>query len=99
MIVNSTLHSLSHAGTSPVTEAEVRIAISTMEKLDSIFPIVKYSTPIQRAFNFENNTIVRLGQLTCEPCMKNVCNRYGIPKCLTLLDEELITAEVLKYLQ
>jgi ABC-type multidrug transport system fused ATPase/permease subunit len=36
MIVGSTLHSLSHAGTSPVTQAEVKAAIATMEKLDRV---------------------------------------------------------------
>lgn len=34
MIVSSTLHSMSHAGTSPITEAEVRTAIRTMEELN-----------------------------------------------------------------
>lgn len=50
-------------------------------------------------FNSQNRTIIRLGQLSCEPCQDNVCKRYGIPKCITLLEEELITSEVLKYLQ
>jgi wobble nucleotide-excising tRNase len=36
MVVTTILHSMSHAGTSPITEAEVRTAISIMEELDRI---------------------------------------------------------------
>lgn len=46
----------------------------------------------------QNKTVIRLGQLSCEPCGDNKCKRYGIPKCLTLLREELITNEVIKHL-
>ena len=34
--------------------------------------------------------VIRLGQLSCEPCTKNVCVRFGTPKCLTLLNTQLI---------
>lgn len=51
---------------------------------------------ITAPFN-QNKTIIRLGELSCEPCEDNTCRRYGIPKCLTLLDEERITTEVLKH--
>lgn len=49
-------------------------------------------------YNTANRTIIRLGQLSCEPCRKNICVRFGIPKCLTLLNEEKIIYEVLKYI-
>lgn len=48
-------------------------------------------------YNKENLTVIRLGELSCEPCENNVCKRFGIPKCLTLLSEQRITDEVLKY--
>ncbi|GGH14707.1 glycosyltransferase family 9 protein [Mucilaginibacter phyllosphaerae] len=47
----------------------------------------------------ENNTapynknglqIIRYGQLTCEPCVRNTCKLYGIPKCMQMLDENKI---------
>jgi heptosyltransferase II len=44
-------------------------------------------------FNKEKRTIIRLGQLACEPCVKNTCI-YGLPKCLELLDEQLIIAKL-----
>ncbi len=46
----------------------------------------------------QNKTIIRLAQLSCEPCENNNCKRFGIPKCLTLLNEDLITTEVNKHL-
>jgi lipopolysaccharide heptosyltransferase II len=49
-------------------------------------------------FNEHNRTIIRLGQLSCEPCVKNTCI-YGLPKCLELLDENRITDAVLNYLK
>jgi ADP-heptose:LPS heptosyltransferase len=47
-------------------------------------------------YNQSNRTIIRLGQLPCEPCVKNVCVLYGTPKCLELLDEHLIVNTVRK---
>ncbi len=44
-------------------------------------------------FNSESRTIIRLGQLACEPCVKNTCI-YGLPKCLELLDEQLIITKL-----
>ncbi|MBD1392530.1 glycosyltransferase family 9 protein [Mucilaginibacter glaciei] len=44
----------------------------------------------------ENNTapynkkvlsVLRYGQLECEPCVRNTCELYGVPKCMELLDE------------
>jgi lipopolysaccharide heptosyltransferase II len=37
-----------------------------------------------------NLTILRAGQLNCEPCVRNECKLYGIPKCMELLDEQRI---------
>ncbi|HVF80387.1 MAG TPA: glycosyltransferase family 9 protein [Flavisolibacter sp.] len=49
----------------------------------------------------ENNTApynsslvqtIRLGKLSCEPCTKNVCVKFGTPQCLELLDAGTIIA-------
>lgn len=53
---------------------------------------------ITAPFNRNERTIIRLGKLSCEPCQNNDCKKYGIPKCLTLLSEQQITDQVLKYL-
>jgi lipopolysaccharide heptosyltransferase II len=45
-------------------------------------------------YNNNNRTIIRLGQLSCEPCVSNVCKVYGVPECLLRLDENLIVAAV-----
>jgi ADP-heptose:LPS heptosyltransferase len=45
-------------------------------------------------YNSELRTVIRLGQLSCEPCEKNVCVRYGIPQCLERLESAQIVAEV-----
>ena len=50
-------------------------------------------------FNDRYHFGIRLGQLPCEPCVKNKCVLYGLPKCLELLDERLITDTVLKHRQ
>jgi len=49
-------------------------------------------------YNKTDLTIIRLGKLSCEPCVNNKCLKYGIPKCLTMLDEQIITSELKKYL-
>ncbi|TWR29244.1 glycosyltransferase family 9 protein [Mucilaginibacter pallidiroseus] len=41
-------------------------------------------------YNKDNLAIVRYGQLNCEPCVRNKCRLYGIPKCMQLLDENKI---------
>jgi len=41
-------------------------------------------------YNKEAVQVLRLGQLSCEPCTKNVCVRFGTPKCLTLLNTQKI---------
>lgn len=45
-------------------------------------------------YNKANRSIIRLGQLACEPCVSNTCKVYGIPQCLVRLDENLITAAI-----
>jgi lipopolysaccharide heptosyltransferase II len=45
-------------------------------------------------YNKNNCTVVRLGQLPCEPCVSNNCKLYGVPKCLVLLDEQIIVSAV-----
>ncbi len=48
-------------------------------------------------YNKESLTVIRLGELSCEPCENNICKRFGTPKCLTLLSDQTITDEVLKH--
>jgi len=44
-------------------------------------------------YNKQNLTILRYGKLDCEPCVKNTCKLYGIPKCMQLIDDlEIINA-------
>lgn len=47
-------------------------------------------------FNRFNSSVIRLGKLSCEPCVKNVCVLYGIPKCLDSLPEKVIVDTMLK---
>lgn len=47
-------------------------------------------------FNRVNSHIIRLDKLSCEPCLKNVCVLYGIPKCLESLSEKIIVDTMLK---
>lgn len=41
-------------------------------------------------YNADWVRIVRLNKLSCEPCTKNICQRYPVPQCLQQLDEQLI---------
>jgi len=44
-------------------------------------------------YNKKNLTVIRAGKLDCEPCVRNTCKLYGIPKCMQLIDEiEVINA-------
>lgn len=44
-------------------------------------------------YNKENLKVLRAGKLECEPCVRNTCKLYGIPKCMQLIDEfEIINA-------
>jgi ADP-heptose:LPS heptosyltransferase len=49
-------------------------------------------------YNKQNLNIVRYGKLDCEPCLKNTCELYGVPKCLQLIDELTIIANLELYL-
>ena len=45
-------------------------------------------------YNKNNRTIIRLGQLPCEPCVSNTCKIYGVPQCLVRMDENVIISAV-----
>lgn len=45
-----------------------------------------------------HRTIIRLNRLSCEPCLKNVCVRYGLPQCLEQLNSSLIVEQALRHL-
>jgi lipopolysaccharide heptosyltransferase II len=45
-------------------------------------------------YNKNNRSIIRLGQLNCEPCVSNTCKLYGVPQCLVRLDENIIVQAV-----
>lgn len=49
-------------------------------------------------YNTDNLTVIRAGQLACEPCVRNQCKLYGIPKCMQLLDEQRIINALSVYL-
>lgn len=38
-------------------------------------------------YNKQKLTIIRYGKLICEPCVRNTCKLYDIPKCMEMLDE------------
>lgn len=46
-------------------------------------------------YNKTNRSIIRLGQLPCEPCVSNICKLYATPECLLRLDENKITQHVI----
>jgi ADP-heptose:LPS heptosyltransferase len=50
-------------------------------------------------FNANLNSVVRLGKLSCEPCLKNTCVRYDVPQCLQQLSSEMIVNRVVHQLQ
>ena len=50
-------------------------------------------------YNKGNLTVLRAGKLACEPCLKNTCALYGIPKCMELLDELAIINTLGLYLR
>jgi len=49
-------------------------------------------------YNKEFLTIIRAGKLECEPCVRNTCKLYGIPKCMQLLDDMEIINTLSLYL-
>lgn len=42
--------------------------------------------------------VIRAGKLACEPCVRNTCKLYGIPKCMQLIDETQIMNALSLYL-
>jgi heptosyltransferase II len=50
-------------------------------------------------YNKNNRSIIRLGQLPCEPCVNNICKVYGTPECLLRLDENIIVQQVIAALK
>lgn len=50
-------------------------------------------------YNKDWNTVIRLGQLSCEPCLKNKCVRYEVPQCLQQLDASFIARKVSSQLE
>jgi len=49
-------------------------------------------------YNKDNLTIIRAGKLDCEPCVRNTCTLYGMPKCMKLLDDVEIINAVSNYI-
>ena len=49
-------------------------------------------------YNRQNLTVLRYGKLPCEPCVKNTCELFGVPKCMELLDELRIINAMRLYL-
>jgi lipopolysaccharide heptosyltransferase II len=49
-------------------------------------------------YNKDRLTIIRAGKLECEPCVRNTCKLYGIPKCMELLDDMTIINALSFYL-
>jgi ADP-heptose:LPS heptosyltransferase len=49
-------------------------------------------------YNTKDMYIVRYGKLECEPCGRNVCKLYGVPKCMLGLDEAEIINIMSKYI-
>jgi len=50
-------------------------------------------------YNKQHLNIIRAGKLECEPCVRNTCRLYGIPKCMQLIDEIEITNALDFYLK
>jgi ADP-heptose:LPS heptosyltransferase len=49
-------------------------------------------------YNADKRTLIRSGLLPCEPCVKNVC-KFGTPKCLMNMQDQLIVHAVLQALE
>jgi len=49
-------------------------------------------------YNAKDMTVLRYGQLPCEPCFRNTCKPYGVPKCMEMLDEVKIIDTISKYI-
>ena len=49
-------------------------------------------------YNKQNLTVIRYGELVCEPCVRNTCKLYGVPKCMEMLEEFKIINALSLYL-
>ena len=49
-------------------------------------------------YNKELHTVIRLGKLPCEPCLKNKCVLYEVPQCLQQLSTDFIIDKTLQQL-
>jgi ADP-heptose:LPS heptosyltransferase len=49
-------------------------------------------------YNKHDLSVLRYGKLECEPCVRNSCRLYGIPKCMEMIDEMSITEALAPYL-
>ncbi len=49
-------------------------------------------------YNTKNLMVLRAGRLSCEPCVRNTCHLYGIPKCMELIDQLRIINSLSVYL-
>jgi lipopolysaccharide heptosyltransferase II len=49
-------------------------------------------------YNKQNLTVLRYGKLSCEPCVRNTCKLYGVPKCMEMLDELQIINTLSQYI-
>ena len=49
-------------------------------------------------YNKDFLTVIRAGQLECEPCVRNTCKLYGVPRCMQLLNELKIINALRLYL-
>ncbi|RCH56570.1 hypothetical protein DJ568_01545 [Mucilaginibacter hurinus] len=49
-------------------------------------------------FNKHNLTVLRAGELSCEPCVRNTCKLYGVPRCMQLLSNNQIIQSLAKYI-
>ncbi|MBS1502134.1 MAG: hypothetical protein JST32_08740 [Bacteroidetes bacterium] len=50
-------------------------------------------------YNKDLLTVIRAGKLECEPCVRNTCKLYGVPKCMELIDELRIINALKLYLK
>lgn len=49
-------------------------------------------------YNANKRTLIRFGELPCEPCVKNVC-KFGTPKCLMNMQDSLVVRAILDALR
>lgn len=54
----------------------------------------QHTAPFQK----ELSQVIRLGQLSCEPCEKNTCIRFATPQCLERLSSKTIVEAALSFI-